>query len=283
MSRVDEAFARLKTNLEITTTEANEAAKRHALIRDHVRSRWSLSADFLTGSYDRHTKTKKLKDVDIFVVIDPDGPQGHLSDGTGRAAVEALAEILRTRWTVDADDNVALISYSDEEVASYEVAPVFASKNGYLIPNGTSWMNTDPSVHAQLVSAKNSDLKAKFVPLVKMIKAANREHDEPIAPSFLLEVMALDLVQAPVAKYKEELAFFFAAAADAIFDPWPDPAGLGDDVDAQMTEGERALAAEHFRQWQLTAENALRLEHAGQESAAVDEWRKLFGSRMPRS
>ena len=283
MTRVDDAFGRLKSNLEITATEASQAAKRHGLIRGHIRSRWSLSDDFLTGSYDRHTKTKKLKDVDIFVVIDPEGPQANLADGTGRAAVRALADILSTRWSVTTDDNVALISYSDEEVASYEIAPVFAVTDGYLIPNGSTWMRTNPSVHADLVTSKNTELGGKFVPLVKMIKAVNRQHDEPVTPSFLLEVMALQLIEPAVTTYREELSYFFAAAVDGIYDMWPDPAHLGDNVDASMVYSDRQQVSEKFRQWQLIAENALRLEDRGDESAAVEEWRKLFGSRMPRS
>ncbi|WP_316289187.1 CBASS oligonucleotide cyclase [Clavibacter michiganensis] len=284
MSKVDDAFGRLKSNLEITAAEQTQAASRHALIRDHLRTRWALTDDFLTGSYDRHTKTKKLKDVDIFVVIDPDGPQGQLANGPGRAAVEALADVLSSRWSsVDFDDNVARVSYADEEVASYEVAPAFATNEGFVIPNGSSWMATNPSVHAKLVTAKNADVDTKFIPLVKMIKAINREQGEPISPSFLIEVMALDLIVAPAAAYKQEVSFFLAAAADAIHEDWRDPAGLGEHVNAHMTPSDRDRASVEIRRWQLIAENARRLEDRGEESAAIEEWRKLFGARMTRS
>ncbi len=75
MTYVDDAFAKCKSTLEITTTEQTFASSKHADIRDVVRASWQLDDDFLTGSYRRNTKTKKLKDVDIFVVIDPSGPQ----------------------------------------------------------------------------------------------------------------------------------------------------------------------------------------------------------------
>src|SRR5262249_47289865 len=80
MSYVEDAFANLKGQLEITNTESELAQRRHKEIRDHVASEWELEDDFLTGSYRRHTKTKKLKDVDIFVVVKRDGAQGHLRD-----------------------------------------------------------------------------------------------------------------------------------------------------------------------------------------------------------
>ena len=75
MSYVDDAFAKLKSNLEITQTEQDTAVSRHTGIRDYVTGRWDLTDNFLTGSYRRDTKTKKLKDIDIFIVIDPDGAQ----------------------------------------------------------------------------------------------------------------------------------------------------------------------------------------------------------------
>ena len=75
MSYVDDAFAKLKITLEITKTESDLAVRRHHEIRDHVRTEWELSDDFLSGSYRRDTKTKRLKDVDIFVVIDPRAPR----------------------------------------------------------------------------------------------------------------------------------------------------------------------------------------------------------------
>ncbi|MCJ0907024.1 CBASS oligonucleotide cyclase [Rhodococcus sp. ARC_M6] len=283
MGLVDAAFAGLKSNLEITTGEQQLAQSRHKIVRDHVRGQWALADDFLTGSYDRHTKTKKLKDVDIFVVIDPDGPQAHLADGTGTTAVTALVDVLSTRWSdVTGDDTVALISYAGEDVTSYEVAPAFATETGFRIPNGVEWMETNPHEHARMVTEKNTACQDKFVPLVKMLKAINREAGEPLNPSFLIEVMALDLVEPDLARYQDEIRFFLASAADQITDNWPDPAKLGGDVNAAMTISERIDLQGTIRRWLATAEEAILLESEGQERAAIELWRSLFGSRMPR-
>ncbi len=160
------------------------------------------------------------------MVIDPEGPQAHLAEGTGTAAVRALVEVLSTRWPdVTGDDTVALISYAGEDVASYEVAPAFATETGFRIPNGVEWMDTNPHEHARMVTEKkNADCDGKFVPLVKMLKAINREAGgEPLNPSFLIEVMALDLVEPRLGRYQDEIRFFLASAADQIVDDWPDP------------------------------------------------------------
>ena len=284
MGYIDNAFENLKSNLEITRTESRLAQTRHKLIREHIETSWQLTNHFLTGSYDRHTKTKKLKDVDMFAVIDPKGPQGSLANGPGRAAISALYELLVTRWKdLDTDDNVVRINYGDEEVASYEVAPVFERRGrGYRIPNGKGWMDTDPQEHASLITAKNTECNTRFVPFVKMVKGINREAGEPIDPSFLIEVMALELVLPPFGRYRDEIRFFLASVADRIEDDWPDPAGLGPDINGRVSLTQRRKLADIVREWLAVAEEALLLENDGRQRAAVEKWRELFGWRMPR-
>lgn len=283
MSYIDDAFEKLKSNLEITETESELAQTRHNLIREHIEASWQLLDHFLTGSYGRHTKTKKLKDVDIFVVIDPNGPQGYLRSGSGTAAVAALRKVLATRWTdLEIDNHVVTINYGTEDVASYEIAPVFPRKDGgYRMPNGSGWMDTDPTQHAALVTAKNEKCDEKFVPFVKMVKGINREADKPIEPSFLLEVMGLELVLEPFGRYRDEIRFFLASAADRITEDWRDPAGLGPDVNVSVSQERRNELARMVRGWLAVAEDALLLENDGKERAAVDKWRRLFGWRMP--
>jgi len=284
MGYVDDAFGKLKETLEITPTEQELAKTRHVLVRDHIRETWDLDDDFLTGSYSRHTKTKKLKDVDIFIVIDPNGAQSSLAKGSPTDALKKLHDVLAKRWTdLTLDDHVVTINYSGEEVASYEVAPVFArSAGGYLMPNAGEWMATDPTVHKAMVTAKNKECDEKFVPLVKMLKGINRHFDEPICPAFLLEVMALELVLPPCARFRDEIRFFLASAVDQITNDWPDPAGLGDDVNASVSLAQRRTLVDVLRGWLTTAEDALLLEQEGKERAAVERWRELFGWRMPR-
>lgn len=286
MSYVDDAFANLKQALEITQTESKKASSRHRDIRDHVRTAWALEDDFLTGSYRRDTKTKKLKDVDIFVVIYAKGDQAGLRSQTPSAALTKLASVLREKYDdVTPDGFACTIGFGgDEDIMSFDVVPAFKhGSGGYEIPNTRSgkWIRTNPKVHHELSSAKNKECDAKYVPLVKMIKGINRELDEPINPSFLLEVMALDLVKAPFGRYQDEVRWFLATAIDHIDDAWPDPAQVGPDVNT-MSTSERASARTKLTEALAIAEEAIRLEDDDQHRAAVEEWRRLFGARMPR-
>jgi hypothetical protein len=287
MGYVDDAFDKLKETLEITKTEEQFAAKRHIAIRDHVRETWDLDDDFLTGSYRRETKTKKLKDVDIFVVLKPDGSQGSLRKKTPTAVLTELKTVLDAKYdTVTIDQMAATITFgSGEDIVSFDVVPAFkrtAAGKGYEIPDTAtgSWIATNPKTHHEQSTAKNKDCDGKYVPLIKMVKGINQELGEPVR-SFLLEVMGQCIIKAPFGRYQDEVRWFLANAADAVLRDWPDPAKLGPNVNT-LTISERAVAQNALNNALAVAEEAIRLEDDGQERAAVEEWRKLFSWRMPR-
>jgi hypothetical protein len=287
MSYIDDAFLRLKSNLEITKTEQDTAVRRHTGIRDYVTGRWDLIDNFLTGSYRRDTKTKKLKDIDIFIVIDPDGAQAGYRTQSPVQVLNALETLLADRWPDPHRDGMAIVIPfgSTEEIMSIDVVPAFKRKGGgYFIPDpgAGTWIATNPKRHHELSIAKNADCDSKFVPFVKMIKGINRELGEPVSPSFLLEVMAHALVKAPFGRYQDEIVLFLATAAERIEEQWNDPAGLGGDVNTVMNPSERLTAAAALRRAQAIAERAVDLEDDGQEQSAYDEWKKLFGNRMTR-
>jgi predicted nucleotidyltransferase len=287
MGYVDEAFAKARTALEITKTEQEAAARRHKEIRAVVREKWSLEDDFLTGSYRRGTKTKKLKDVDIFVVIDPDGDQADLRRQAPSQILAALKAVLEQRYDdVTADGFACVVRFGpDEEVASFDVVPAFSrSGGGYEIPDAERgrWIPTDPKIHHEESTAMNERCGGSYVPFVKLLKGMNREAGEPIEPSFLLEVMALKLIRTPFERYQDELNWFLATAAERVTEDWPDPAGIGPDVNETQGAARRRTAAETLAGWQRVAEEAVRLEDGGEERAAYEKWRSLFGARMPR-
>jgi hypothetical protein len=286
MGYVDDAFVKLKSTLEIGKTEREFAARQHNQIRDHVRASWTLKEDFLTGSYRRETKTKKLKDVDIFVVIDGEGPQSSLRQLGPAAVLEDLAAVLRPKYSdVYVDDMACVIGFGrDDEIMSFEIVPAFDRiDGGYEIPDTRTgdWISTDPRIHHEMTTAKNVLCDGKFVPFVKMIKGLNRHLDEPVKTSFLLEVMAQGIVIEPFGEYPDEIRWFLATAVEQIHEPWPDPAGLGPDVNT-LSKLQRDVASMALTAALDVAEKAIELTADGHERDAVEKWRELFGWRMPR-
>ncbi len=286
MGYVDDAFAKLKSTLEIGKTEHDLAIRRHHQIRDHVKEIWTLEEDFLTGSYRRETKTKKLKDVDIFVVIDADGPQASLRQYGPSGILGELATVLRPKYPdVYIDRMACVVGFgSEDEIMSFDVVPAFDREGGgYEIPDTQTggWISTNPRLHHELSTAKNTACGGRFVPFVKMIKGMNRHLEEPVKPSFLLEVMAQGIVLEPFGEYPEEFRWFLATAVDQVNDAWPDPASLGPDVNT-MSAAERTIASRALADALSTAEKAIDLAADGHERSAVEQWRELFGWRMPR-
>jgi hypothetical protein len=288
MGYVDDAFTNLRHGLEITATESKLASRRQLEIREVVGGKIDLRIDFLTGAYIRDTKTKPLQDVDIFFVINRDGRDADLCSAQPTDVLEHFRAALAARYgsaAVTIDDRCCIVSFGEEDVLSFDVVPAAdRAQGGFTIPDRRlmRWIATDPKAHEDLGIAKNADTGGKWKPLVKMVKGWNRLAGGPINPSFLLEVMALELIDAPMGTYQDEVKLFFVNAADRIGEAWPDPAGIGPDVNTKMSASETDTGKYAFEQGLAAAERAIALEDRGDERAAVEEWRTLFGSRMPR-
>jgi len=69
MLTIDEAFRKFKSRLELNDKEQANASARQNEVRDYLDTKFKIDRSFLTGSYARWTKTKPLKDVDIFFVL----------------------------------------------------------------------------------------------------------------------------------------------------------------------------------------------------------------------
>lgn len=296
MLTTDEAFTKFKIRLEITPSEASDASARQQHIRSIALNEIDVDRDFLTGSYARHTKTKPLKDVDIFVVLGPDA-----SSWRDKAPVEILNEIKRIlnahygdhrvtveRRSVRIDYGATIVDDVSDKVVSFDVVPAFDESGHFVIPDKIlgDWMHTDPRVHATDATAANKALDEKWKPVVKMIKKWNDHHGKPVKPSFLIEVMALQLLVAPwTGSYPREIKSFFATAASCIGDGWDDPAHLGAPVSDRLDSDPALLSAARsaLRAAEQACTEALRLASAGRQGDALDQWQALFGPLFAKS
>ncbi|HVF05265.1 MAG TPA: CBASS oligonucleotide cyclase [Frankiaceae bacterium] len=295
MRTVAEAFTEFSSRLEITETESDSASRRQRNLRKQVKDGGvDVVDDFLIGAYARHTKTKPLRDVDILVVLDD---RAYL-DKRPRKVLDAVKAILDPlygadrvcidRFAVRVDFGVSVVNDVSSEVISFDVVPAFTEGDHYLIPDDHSgeWIKTDPTVHADKATAANKALDEHWKPLVKMIKKWNDHAGGPVEPSFLIEVMALDLLCPPwTGQTPYLLREFFASAAERIDDGWPDPAELGpyvsdilDGAPAKMTTAKAALRAA-----EASCTEAMRLDRAKRTSDALAAWRALFGPLFPSS
>lgn len=291
----NEAFRKFRRNLETTETEDKSASSRQRRIRTQLdNSTLEIDNDFLTGAYIRHTKTKPLRDVDIMIVLS----DIRYLDRHPRDVLEAVRDVLAPlygenrvccdRFAVRVDFGVTVVDDVSTEVVSFDVVPAFVHKDHYLIPDDVlgEWIHTNPKVHADMATEANQNFGEQWKPLVKMIKKWNDVHGRPIEPSFLIEVMALELITGEwTGDFRRELRQFFASAADSIDKTWPDPARLGPDIsdllDTDPAKMARAQAA--LREAEAACTTAINLERTGHTGDALAAWRALFGPLFPLS
>lgn len=301
MLTVDEAFRKFKSRLELNDREQQNASKRHKEVRDHINSRFSIDRDFLTGSYARHTKTKPLKDIDIFFVL-AESERGKYRDEAPSVVIDDFYDALVDEYgndavrkqgrsvnvdfgvVIDAEDN------TDYRVVSVDVVPAFATSGNYEIPNIDTgkWMKTNPDIHAQEARDAHKAFSNEWKGLVRMVKYWNNNpkhgQDKPVKPSFLIEVMALQCLHGGwQGRFDYEMQAFFSSLADRVFDTWADPAGLGSPVSDGMDDQRKARAKQLLQTASREASNAIHLARIGQNGEALKSWRTLFGPKFPLS
>jgi hypothetical protein len=297
MISVQDAFKKFRSRLELNDREQKDASRRQQDIRRVMKNAFAVDRDFLTGSYARHTKTKPLKDVDIFCVLGDD--ERHYRD---KAPSVLLADVEKELAKEYGKDNVSQQRRSvcidfgiredengetDDKIVSFDVVPAFDESKYYEIPDtdtASGWTKTDPEVHADKALEAQKAYNREWKGLVRMMKSWNREQGKPIKPGFLIEVMALEVLFPPFGGvYAREIQAFFHTLADRISEDWPDPAGLGPNVSDRMTSQMCADAQRALLESERQAADAIRLERDAKNGEALRAWRRLFGKLFPLS
>lgn len=292
MITTTEAFKKFKSRLELRDAEQADAIKLHKEIRELIDNNFTVARHFLTGSYKRHTKTRPLKDVDIFFVLDKEKEKKFLNDPVG--LLESFRKCLAKEY---GEDKVKIgrrsvgidlsIGPDEEKICSIDAVPAFDEGNHYVIPDNVlnKFIETDPEIHAEEATTANKAFDGEWKPMVKMVKKWNENQGKPIKPSFLLEVMAMDIFYPPFSGgYVYELKSFFATAADRIGEVWADPAGLGSPVSDQMDATRVTNARQKLVEAGKFIDEAIQFQKQNNQGACLRVWRdKIFGDMFPLS
>lgn len=300
MITIEEAFRKFKSRLELNDREQKNASTRHNEVREYIEIQFAVDRSFLTGSYARHTKTKPLKDIDIFFVLKE--AEKHYRSKAPSAVIVAFYDTLVDKYgqsalrkqsrsvnvdfgvVVDADDN------TDYRVVSVDVVPAFATGKDYEIPDVDSgkWIKTNPEIHADKSTAAHQAYSSEWKGLVRMVKYWNNnpKHgaDKPVKPSFLIEVMALQCLHGGWGgRFDYELQGLFSTLSNRIFDEWPDPAGLGPAISNGMDQGRKQRACDLLMSASREATIAINHANKSRNGEALKVWRALFGQKFPLS
>ena len=297
MISLPDAFKKFKSRLELNQKERKNASKRQTEVRECLNQNFQIDRSFLTGSYARWTKSKPLKDVDIFFVLGKDEERyrgkhpdkvlaafyDSLVDAYGYAAVTKQSRSVGVDFgvVVDSDDN------TEYRVVSVDAVPAFVKGDNYEIPNIATgkWMGTNPEIHAAKAIAAHQAYGNEWKGLVRMVKYWNqnpRHGEMPIKPSFLIEVMAMQCLYGGWGgAHDREIQAFVATLCDRIHEDWPDPAGLGAPVSDSMDSAMITRAQSILDQANRDIATAINLSRQGKNGEALSAWRSFFGPKFP--
>ena len=282
-STIAASFQKLKENVEITSLQKETVSTRQQNVRDALKDDFTILDSFLTGSYARSTLISPLNeaDIDIFVVLHPsfynEKHPGVLLDQVRTA----LLKTYPTTPKISRNGQAVTITFTDFAV---DVVPAFnRNGGGYLIPDTTNvrYISTNPKEHVEIMSSQNQLHNSDLVPLVKMIKAWNKNRNQPFV-SFYLELLAIQILKGiRIDNYPSGMRYFFDKGREAVKYKIKDPVTYGGDINGLLNITTVADAVTIFEDAYKTAKKAEDFAINYYVRTAVDDWKKIFGNYFP--
>lgn len=283
-------------HLEPTSVQITEASISHSAMRAYLKSNLSVVADFLTGSYRRSTMLRQSRDIDLLLILDTKyfngypGFVGYGKQANGPAnLLDRVKRLLKDKYQetdIGRDGQAVRVEFRHVHI---DVVPAFAlTGGGYYIPSAPNnqWIITNPKAHIDAISKINAstNIKGKFVPMVKGIKYWNYSHQYGIR-GFFLEMMARSIFTTTTASsYAEAFHRFFDWGTFYLDNNFliEDP-GTTANLMATFypTPGARLLLRERLKHARDLADTAITANAQGDNKAAIAEWKKLFGTEFP--
>ena len=280
-----------------------------------------LKGDFVPyGSFTRRTKIQPLDDIDLLVVVSDRGireavtrnvpivhrvkienakaPLARFASEEGYVNSILVLNRVKTalgklhhykRAAVKRNYQAVSLSLTSHDW-TFDLVPAVPVKTPqgkvkyFLIPDGSGqWMRTDPRKDADLVTKTNARQNQKLLPVIRMLKVWNRRTSKPRLASFLFEVYVLRSFSTVPAMESapQAVAQFFRECPTLLNGPCPSPAGLGTDLDADLSADKRGRVIAAMHVVAKISQEALRHEQKGEQAQAIACWRKVFGERFP--
>lgn len=277
------AFDQLRSNLEITGLQQATVSTRQQSVRDAVARRLTVKESFLTGSYRRHTMIAPLgeADIDLFVVLDA---SYYSVDGYAQVLDKVRSALLETypkTPRISRNGQAVTITFTDFVV---DVVPAFYRKGGgFLIPSTTeqAWISTNPKDHETFISSANTAHQGDLVPLIKMMKAWNRQINGAFRSFYLELLIERALRGITINDFPSGCRFVLDKGRELVKLKMIDPSDLGDQVAGLAGAHTVADAVSRFETAYSRAIRAEGLAQDGDIAGAFSEWRKVFGDYSP--
>ncbi len=269
------------------------------------------------GSFARKTKISPLDDIDLLVclhargstyyehsvdkvdIIVPESANSlrELSDDNILNSIKVIekfksnlkdlahyknAEINRRQEAI----TLSLQSYdwTFDIVPCFITAPTDNGRTYYLIPNGDGkWKFTDPRIDQERVTRINQENDGNILKVIRMFKHLAKEYGLFKENSYLLEVLILDYYESNPFEYSigGEMCMVLSHIKSNVNYPIKDPQDIREDINSL-----EAYEVEKIRNTLDDCFNlmlkAIEYESDGDNEAAINKWREIFGSKFPK-
>lgn len=294
--KLSEAFDTLQSAVNADPKVVDEARRRRNAFRKAFDGEPDVERTFASGSFARGSQIAPIKDVDLLILYrgakHPDWNQpGDSAEAALRHTQTRINELLRdpspgddvdpVRHTMVRDHAVTcwLDDPDDDDAFTVDVVPALnRHEGGFWIPEKPSrdWIATDPLYLVFRVLDAHAKSDRRFVPLLRDLKRWSRDHGK-ILKGLTTEVLALDHL--PLDSTREAaLEQFFVAAAEAVYQPIEDPAGLCGEIQPDL---DRDAASKALREAGDLAWRANRAADRDDHKIAICLWHKIFGPVFP--
>lgn len=273
------------------------------------------------GSFARSTKIRPLNDIDILILLNGSQTEAHQSksdqyeywlyikdqtaplakfpDSSGYvSSIKVLnkfrdslykvpnyrkAEIHRMQQAVTL--NLSSYPWVFDIVPAIPISNYGDSNTGYyLIPDGSGdWIRTDPRKDQKLVTETNQKLSGELLPTIRLLKAWNKRTTKPVLQSYYFENLAIKVFQNAwsISSTPSAIKYFFDSCPMYLYSSFPDPKGLGPNLDTSVPYETKQKVAEAMKEAATHSGYAIMYENQKDEKTAIYWWGRIFGSEFP--
>lgn len=281
------AFNSYDATLNLDPRERARAQQRHQDVTALLVASGLATTTFLQGSFARKTMRKPLKDVDMVVVLaerlrlDLERP-----GGPGRA-MEMLRRVVAgaypsARFDADGPSAHALQITFPDLLFTFDLVPAFAGDGEIVhIANREldQWEWSNARTLNRVVSERNGRTDGRFVHQVRMGKALKDRYPDLDLCGLAYEALAHDSIFV-AQPHDLAIADLLRHASTAVLGKILEPTGV-EDLTVDWGDDQRQRYAQRFASLARRADEAVRLRVDGEEAAAVDVWRSVFGDDFP--
>jgi hypothetical protein len=287
---INSGFDDVQSAADADIEDVREARRRRDVFKTALGPLDDVEEVRVSGSLARGTHKDPIHDVDLVAVFKGEKhADWGLPGGSAEAALEHTRQLITATLGTAGTGEVRLTRLQNHSVKCFlddpdaddpftvDVTPALDHpEQGILIPerHSNKWIRSDPQYLIDLVAARHRNWN-QFAKLVRVLKRWNSDHGAHLK-SLVVEVLALEHLQE--ADRPDAIAGFFTAAADAVWYPINDPAGLCGEIQPDM---DKAAANEQLSRAADEAHRALEAAARNETAQAMCRWRKVFGDIYP--